>query len=244
MSTEGGSSPVFNLNQRKYSHQKAFVVVRLRAFKRHCAGLRSSPRDIWCKPSDIFFWSRRMCIVWSARWTAISICRSEFKVYVTADSDTHARNAVVGVACTWATISASSPSSTSRSPSVSSVVVASSRLHMLRSLCSHESQPSLSTFVRCDVRCTGLFRQSSRLSHRHTPRLSVFLKQFRATYLVLVKFGFSALSFPRFFGVYYRKRGSASYIVREVLSVREREREIQRERERERKTEVTSPLSR
>ena len=31
---------------------------------------------------------------------------------------------------------------------------------------------------------------------------------------------------------YYRKRGSASYIVREVHSVREREREIQRERER------------
>ena len=39
-------------------------------------------------------------------------------------------------------------------------------------------------------------------------------------------------------GPYYRKRGSASYIVREVLLVRERE--IQRERE----TEVTSPLSR
>ena len=39
---------------------------------------------------------------------------------------------------------------------------------------------------------------------------------------------------------YYRKRGSASYIVREVHSVRERE----RERYRERKTEVTSPLSR
>ena len=37
---------------------------------------------------------------------------------------------------------------------------------------------------------------------------------------------------------YYRKRGSASYIVREVLSVRERE------RYRERETEVTSPLSR
>ena len=33
---------------------------------------------------------------------------------------------------------------------------------------------------------------------------------------------------------YYRKRRSASYIVREVRSVREREREIQRERERER----------
>ena len=34
-------------------------------------------------------------------------------------------------------------------------------------------------------------------------------------------------------GIYYRKRGSASYIVREVLSVREREREreIQRERD-------------
>ena len=39
---------------------------------------------------------------------------------------------------------------------------------------------------------------------------------------------------------YYRKRGRPSYIVREVLSVRERE--IQRERER--KTEVTSKLSR
>ena len=36
---------------------------------------------------------------------------------------------------------------------------------------------------------------------------------------------------------YYRKRGSASYIVREVRSVREREREIQRERERERERE-------
>ena len=32
---------------------------------------------------------------------------------------------------------------------------------------------------------------------------------------------------------YYRKRGSASYIVREVLSVREREREIQTDRERD-----------
>ena len=38
----------------------------------------------------------------------------------------------------------------------------------------------------------------------------------------------------------YRKRGSASYIVREVHSVRERD----TERERESKTEVTSPLSR
>ena len=35
-------------------------------------------------------------------------------------------------------------------------------------------------------------------------------------------------------GWYYRKRGSASYIVREVLSVRERERYRQRERETER----------
>ena len=33
---------------------------------------------------------------------------------------------------------------------------------------------------------------------------------------------------------YYRKRGSASYIVREVRSVRERERERYREREKER----------
>ena len=42
---------------------------------------------------------------------------------------------------------------------------------------------------------------------------------------------------------FHRKRGSASYIVREVLSVRERERERDTERERERETEVTSPLS-
>ena len=46
---------------------------------------------------------------------------------------------------------------------------------------------------------------------------------------------------------YYRKRGSASYIVREVRLVRERERERKRERyrerERERDTEVTSPLA-
>ena len=34
--------------------------------------------------------------------------------------------------------------------------------------------------------------------------------------------------------IYYRKRGSASYIVREVHSVRERERDTERERERER----------
>ena len=40
--------------------------------------------------------------------------------------------------------------------------------------------------------------------------------------------------------VYYRKHGSASYIVREVHSVRERERERERERgrERERDTET------
>ena len=31
--------------------------------------------------------------------------------------------------------------------------------------------------------------------------------------------------------IYYRKRGSVSYIVREVHSVREREREIQREKD-------------
>ena len=43
---------------------------------------------------------------------------------------------------------------------------------------------------------------------------------------------------------YYRKRGSASYIVREVRSVRDREREREREREIQRQTEVTSPLSR
>ena len=40
--------------------------------------------------------------------------------------------------------------------------------------------------------------------------------------------------------LYYRKRGSASYIVREVLSVRERE----RERDTDREKEMTSPLSR
>ena len=42
---------------------------------------------------------------------------------------------------------------------------------------------------------------------------------------------------------FYRKRGSASYIVREVRSVRERKRDTERERERERESEtkVTSP---
>ena len=35
--------------------------------------------------------------------------------------------------------------------------------------------------------------------------------------------------------MYYRKRGSAFYIVREVHSVRERERDTERERERERR---------
>ena len=42
----------------------------------------------------------------------------------------------------------------------------------------------------------------------------------------------STVRFERVY--YYRKRGSASYIVREVLSVRERERDTERERERER----------
>ena len=52
-------------------------------------------------------------------------------------------------------------------------------------------------------------------------------------------------SLPSFsLSLYYRKRGSASYIVREVHSVREREKEREIQRERERKTEVTSPLSR
>ena len=37
----------------------------------------------------------------------------------------------------------------------------------------------------------------------------------------------------KFHGSHYRKRGSASYIVREVLSVREREREREREIQRE-----------
>ena len=43
--------------------------------------------------------------------------------------------------------------------------------------------------------------------------------------------------------LYYRKRGSTSYIVREVRSVRKRERyrERERERERQREMEVTSP---
>ena len=40
--------------------------------------------------------------------------------------------------------------------------------------------------------------------------------------------------------LHYRKRGSASYIVREVCSVRERDTERERERERESETEVTT----
>ena len=41
-------------------------------------------------------------------------------------------------------------------------------------------------------------------------------------------------NYQRIVAVYYRKRGSASYIVREVLSVRERERYRQTDRQRER----------
>ena len=43
------------------------------------------------------------------------------------------------------------------------------------------------------------------------------------------------------FQTYCRMRGSTSYIVREVRSMRERDTERGRERERERETEVTSP---
>ena len=49
----------------------------------------------------------------------------------------------------------------------------------------------------------------------------------------------SLFLFPIVFGINYRKRGSAaSYIVREVRSVRERERERERYREREREREI------
>ena len=49
----------------------------------------------------------------------------------------------------------------------------------------------------------------------------------------------SAAALPKLYTcfVYYRKRGSASCIVREVRSVRETEREIQRKRERKRERE-------
>ena len=57
---------------------------------------------------------------------------------------------------------------------------------------------------------------------------------------LLTRFSPGAHVTYRCYPVYYRKRGSVSYIVREVHSVRERERYRQRERE----TEVTSPLSR
>ena len=48
---------------------------------------------------------------------------------------------------------------------------------------------------------------------------------FASSFVLIACFGFVPS--------YYRKRGNASYIVREVRTVREREREIQRERERE-----------
>ena len=59
------------------------------------------------------------------------------------------------------------------------------------------------------------------------------IKGTRFSQLVVFLFSFTRIT-------YYRKRGSASYIVREVLSVRERERDTEREIE----TEVTSPFSR
>ena len=65
-----------------------------------------------------------------------------------------------------------------------------------------------------------------------------FLSQEKAGDVGHVQFVYSPGLAFRLFLQYYRKRGSTSYIVREVHSVREREREIQR------KTEVTSPVSR
>ena len=52
----------------------------------------------------------------------------------------------------------------------------------------------------------------------------------------------AAKKISRLAGLYYRKRGRASYIVREVRSVREKERE--RERERERDTEREREIER
>ena len=73
------------------------------------------------------------------------------------------------------------------------------------------------------LRCTFLARRSAKL-----------IANFSATVVT---------SLPSF-SLSLSVRGSASYIVREVLSVRERERDTDRERERQRETEVTSPLSR
>ena len=71
----------------------------------------------------------------------------------------------------------------------------------------------------------------------HTSRLSLHGE----VTMVALKFAMiSHFPLPKIILYYYGKRGSASYIVREVLSVRERERDTERERE----TEVTSPLSR
>ena len=206
MSTEGGSSPVFNLNQRKYSHQKAFVVVRLRAFKRHCAGLRSSQSTrylVQLQAFRYFFFDLGECA---------SCDRPDGRRYRSADQSskftsqqtpthTHAtRLSVRGVACTWATISASSPSyqecirtlmyscsyaSTSRSPSVSSVVVASSRLQLHVLCCGRCAPTSPSPACRrlSDATSVALafFARAAGCHIDILRGFSVFLKQFRAT---------------------------------------------------------------
>ena len=61
--------------------------------------------------------------------------------------------------------------------------------------------------------------------------LAKFAPQFLPSWMVALSSHFPLPNTLHFY--YYRKRGSASYIVREILSVREREREIQTERERD-----------
>ena len=97
---------------------------------------------------------------------------------------------------------------------------------------------------KCEVRnekCEVLARESVSSS----PIVRIFGMgkcKFIANFSAKMVTSLPSLSVSLSLCLYYRKRESASYIVREVLSVREREREIQTERERE--TEVTSPFSR
>ena len=111
--------------------------------------------------------------------------------------------------------------------------------------CKFLARKSAKIFANTKVQIFGKERCKT---HRQFQRLATkgakFLANFSATKVTSLPSLLLSLSLSLCvslsLSLYYRKRESASYIVREVHSVRERERDT----ERERKTEVTSPLSR
>ena len=110
--------------------------------------------------------------------------------------------------------------------------------------CTHGFRSGLSPRIFCWVLIDRRVRRHSK--REFLLQRFFFFSFFPFYFRKMTKSGLGVL--PRlqtcFLFIYYRKRGSASYIVREVLSMREREKDTDRERERQRETKVTSPLLR